>query len=320
MTVFFNAQKAFCAIDITPELKQRFELVILKFAEQVLSGEQNSKLESITITDHFVDDVLAFQREHLNGVEGVTSNEYGRAFGKMIYVPSQEKYHIFLDSEYGAFLVDDEIMDVVISRMNGNRALINNIVTQRKCAMNLLAHELEHYKLAKAQVAPRANGSFDNYCESVIFELFDEYNASRRSIEVSHVSVFTYDEEYMLKIEKYILDQRLKYNKRKLSLNQFVSLFHQYTRQALMYIAANIGSKHGNEDDQPVFEECRCSSLIKDLEQAFGNLFCLVQRDEKIAVSRSLVDWLKKYYELFGVYISETAEGWYYDIPFGDIL
>lgn len=316
MTVFFNAQKAFCAIDITPELKQRFELVILKFAEQVLSGEHNSKLESITITDHFVDDVLAFQREHLNGVEGVTSNEYGRAFGKMVYVPSQEKYHVFLDSEYGSFLIDDEIMDVVISRMNGDRALINNIVAQRKCAMNLLAHELEHYKFAKAQVAPGVNGSFDNYCERVMFALFDEYNASRRAIEVSPISVFTYDEEYMLKIERCIMDQRLKYNKRKISLNQFVSLFHQYTRQTLMYIAANIGSKHGSKDDLPVFEECRCFLLTKDLEEALDNLFGLTQQGEKIAVSRGLVEWLKRYYKLFGVYISETTDGWYYDIPF----
>lgn len=315
MTVFFNAPKALCAIDITPELKQRFELVISKFAEQVLLGEHNSKLENITITDHFVDDVLAFQREHLDGVEGVTSNEYGRAFGKMIYVPSQEKYYVFLDSEYGSFLIDDEIMNVVISRMNGDRALINNIVTQRKCAMNLLAHELEHYRFANTHVTPGVNGSFDNYCERVMFGLFDEYNASRRAIEASSVSVFTYDVKYMLKIEKYIMDQRLKYNERKISLNQFVSLFHQYTRQALMYFAANIGSKHGSKDDLPVFEECRCFSLTKDLEQALDNLFSLTQQGEKIAVSRSLVEWLKRYYKLFGVYISETTDGWYYEIP-----
>lgn len=320
MTVFFNAQKAFCAIDITPELKQRFELVISKFAEQVLLGENDCKLESITITDNFVDDVLAFQRENLNGVEGVTHNEYGRAFGKMIFVPDQKKYHVFLDSEYGSFLIDDEIMDVVISRMNGDRALINNIVTQRKCAMNLLVHELEHYKFANTQVASGVNGSFDNYCERVMFELFDEYNASRRAIEVSPVSVFTYDEKYMLNIEKYIMEQRLKYNKRKVSLNQFVSLFHQYTRQALMYIAANIGSKHGVMGDMSVFEECRCFSLTKDLEQAFEYLFSLMQQGEKITVSRNHVEWLKEYYELFGVYISETAEGWYYDIPFDEFI
>ena len=309
MMVIFNAQKAFCAIDITPELKQRFEFVISKFAEQVLLGDNDSKLESITITDHFVDDVLAFQREHLNGVEGATHNEYGRAFGKMIYVPNQKKYHVFLDSEYGLFLIDDAIMDVVISRMNGDRALINNIVTQRKCAMNLLAHELEHYKFANAQVAPGANGSFDNYCERVMFELFDEYNASRKAIEVSPVSAFTYDVEYVLKIEKYIMDQRLKYNKRKVSLNQFVSLFHQYTRQALMYIAANLGSKHGIKDDMSVFEECCCFPLVKDLEQAFGKLFSLMQQGKRITVSRNHVEWLKEYYELFGVYISETTEG-----------
>ena len=40
----------------------------------------------------------------------------------------------------------------------------------------------------------------------MMFELFDEYNAARKATEVSSVSVFSYDEEYMLKIEKYIMD------------------------------------------------------------------------------------------------------------------
>ena len=35
MTVIFNAKKAFGFLDVTPELKQRFELVFSKFAEKV---------------------------------------------------------------------------------------------------------------------------------------------------------------------------------------------------------------------------------------------------------------------------------------------
>lgn len=91
LTVNFNAKKAFACIDITPELKQRFELVLSKFAEQVLTGIDYNNLVSITVTDNFVDDVLTFQRDYLNGVQRVTNNEYGRAFGKLIHVKSQDE-------------------------------------------------------------------------------------------------------------------------------------------------------------------------------------------------------------------------------------
>ncbi len=322
MTVIFNAKKAFGFLDVTPELKQRFELVLSKFADQLLADTDYSNLESIIATDNFVDDVLAFQRENLNGVEGVTSNEYGRAFGKMIYVPQQEKYYVFLDAEYESFLIDDAIIDAIISNLNGDKELIDRIVLQRQCAMNLLAHELEHYKFANSQTAPAVDvDSLDSQCERLIFELFDEYNAARKATEASYVSVFSYDEKYMLKIEKYIMDNRWKYNTREIGLNEFVALFHQYTRQALMYIAANMGSKHGVESDRIIFDSCRCSPLIKELEQDFDCLFAKANKGEKVIISTRLIDWLKEYYGLFKVYISKTAQGWYYDIPYdeGDV-
>lgn len=319
MTVIFNAKKAFGFLDVTPELKQRFELVFSKFAEQVLTGANYGNLESIIVSDNFVDDVLAFQRENLNGVEGVTSNEYGRAFGKMIYVPKQEKYYVFLDAEYVSFLIDDTIFDAIIDNLKGDKELINRIVVQRQCAMNLLAHELEHYKFANSQTASSVDiDSLDSQCERMMFELFDEYNAARNATEASSVSVFSCDEEYMLKIEKYIMDNRWKYNTREIDLNQFVALFHQYTRQALMYIAANIGSQHGVESDKTIFENCRCYSLTQELAQEFDSLFAKLQGGEKIVISIRLVEWLKEYYELFKIYISETAHGWYYDIPFDE--
>ena len=319
MKVIFNAKKAFGFLDVTPELKQRFELVFSKLAEQVLTGANYNNLESIIATDNFVDDVLAFQRENLNGVEGVTSNEYGRAFGKMIYVPTQEKYYVFLDAEYASFLIDDTIFDAIISNLNGDKELTNCIVVQRQCAMNLLAHELEHYKFANSQTAPIVDvDNLDSQYERMMFELFDEYNAARKATEVSSVSVFSYDEEYMLKIEKYIMDNRWKYNTREIDLNQFVALFHQYTRQALMYIAANIGSKHGSENDKNIFDSCRCSPLIRALEEDFDCLFTKAHKGEKVIISTRLIDWLKEYYELFKVYISKTAQGLYYEIPYDE--
>lgn len=316
MKVHFNAKKAFGFLDVTSELKQRFELVFIKLAEQILSDFDYNNLESIIVTDNFVDDVVTFQREHLKGVERVTNNEYGRAFGKMIHIPNEEKYYVFLDGEYSSFLIDDAIFDLMVSSLNGDQELIDRIVHQRKCAMNLLAHELEHYKFANSQTAPNiVLDSLDSQCEGLMFELFDEYNAARKATQTSPVSVFTYDEEYVLKIENYIMDNRLKYNTRVLDLNEFVPLFHQYTRQSLMHIVANMGAKHGVKSDKALFESCRCYPLLKELEESLGHIFAKMQRGEKVVISRRLIEWMKEYYGLFGVYISETSKGFYYDIP-----
>lgn len=315
MIINFNAKKAFCVFDITPALKQRFETFISNLAIQILSDMDYSNLETITVTDNFVDDVLSFQHKYLNGVIGVTNNKHGRAFGKMIYVPTEETYHIFLDSEYASFLIDDSFMSNLHFSEHDEK-LLNCVVIQRNCAMNLFAHELEHYKFANIQKSPVMDNSFVSQCRKLMFEIFDEYNASRKSTEKFSTSAFSYIEEYVLKIEQDIMIQRLKYNKREISLDTFVSLFHQLTRQVLMYVAVIISSNLVCNKNEVIFENCRCHILIKELELEFDSLYSLLQSGEQIVISQQLVEWLIKYYELFNVYISETDEGLYYDIPY----
>ena len=48
MKVHFNAKKAFGFLDVTSELKQRFELVFIKLAEQILSDFDYNNLESLS--------------------------------------------------------------------------------------------------------------------------------------------------------------------------------------------------------------------------------------------------------------------------------
>lgn len=320
MVVNFNAKKVLGVLDITPELRERFEFIILSFSKQILSDVDYKNLESITVTDDFVNEVLAFQREHLNGVEGITNNQYGKALGKMIYVPSQKKYYIFLDSGYASFLIDDKIMDSIVDNLNGNQELIDNIILQRKSAINILIHELEHYRFANIQTAPILDGTLDSQCEGLMFELFDEYNAARRAAEECSTSIFLNDEEYLLNIEKYVMDNRLKYNTRKIDLNDFVALFHQYTRQSLMYIVGNIGSKYGVESNEELFRNCRCYPSIQELEKEFDKINSSIKTGGKVQISNRLIEWLKEYYELFGVYISEEVHGLYYNIPYGEGL
>lgn len=314
MIINFNAKKAFCVFDITPALKQRFETFISNLAIQILSDMDYSNLETITVTDNFVDDVLSFQHKYLNGVIGVTNNKHGRAFGKMIYVPTEETYHIFLDSEYASFLIDDSFIRNMFSKEHDEN-LSNCIIFQRDCAMNLFAHELEHYKFANIQKSPSVDNTLGSQCQKLMFEFFDEYNASRKSTEKYSTHPFPYDEEYVLKIERDIMIQRLKYNKREISLDKFVSLFHQLTRQILMYIAVIISTNLVCKKHDVIFENCRCFGLLKELEREFDSLYSLLQNGEQIVISAELVKWLIKYFELFNVNISETDKGLLYYIP-----
>ena len=114
----------------------------------------------------------------------------------------------------------------------------------------------------------------------------------------------------------YIIDKRLKYNRRKLSLNDFVRTFHAYTRQALMNIAANLGAKHGTGNATAIFENCLCGGILHEIETGFGSLYSTMRAGGSIDISTELVAWIKNYYEVFGVSISETPAGLYYDIPY----
>lgn len=315
LKVEFNAQKALCVYDVFPALKERYELVVSGFAEQLLAGADATKLEKIIITEHFIDDVLSFQREKLNSTGEVTNNEYGRAFGKLLYAPQEEKYYIFLDSEYASFLIDDEILDAMTSKLDDNTKGV--IFQQRRCAMNLIAHELEHFKFALTHTSDKSDTSLRGQCKQLLFQLFDEYCASRNATEISGGSVFQYDGDYMLKIEKYIMQQRWSYNTRELSLNEFVGIFHQYTRQALMNIVAHIGAKHGTASTTEVSQNCRCGDTIEELEKMFCAMFASVQDGQSLVIQDELVEWLLGYYAKFEVYISDT-NGLYYSIPFDE--
>lgn len=87
-------------------------------------------------------------------------------------------------------MIDDVIFNSLISSLNGDKGLIDRVVIQRQCAINLLAHELEHYKFANSQTAPTVDfDSLDSQCEGLMFELLDEYNAARKAAQFSPISV-----------------------------------------------------------------------------------------------------------------------------------
>lgn len=313
MVVEFNVKKILSVIDVVPSLKAYMEKVCATIANHILADFDSTQLERIIVTDNFVSDVLQFQRANLDGVEGVTCNEYGKAYGKMIFVPKQKRYYIFLDAEYATFLIDDTLMGSIISSVGDE--LKEDILKGRNCAINLLAHELEHFKFACSFTKPTTEKNLESEYISFIFQLFDEYYVTRKSLKYSPVPIFPYDEDYMAKIEEHIVANRFKYNMGEISLDEFVPLFHQYTNQALMNIAANIALKHETGNDMVLFENCLCSNLLQELEDSFKSLFDLSENGTQPDISQELINWINEYFSLFRVYITETPQGYRYRIP-----
>ena len=300
-------------MDVIPALKSRFEAVISAYAEHVLGDVDDSRLAKIIVTDNFIDDVQTFQREHLGGRSQVTNNSYGRAMGKSILSEKDDHYYIFLDAEYGSFIIDDEIVGAIVGILDEETK--TQMLTQRAKAINILAHELEHYKFDVVYTIPKIDSSFEGQYNNLLIRMYDEYAACRNAMKVSPVAAIPYDEEYMQRIEDHIMEQRSKYNHRQVSLNRFCSLFHQYTFQALMNISAIIGSKHGIESDDVVFANCLCADVIEALENGFSEAYSTAAISRAIQFPESLTDWISKYYACFRVYIEDTADGIYYDIP-----
>lgn len=313
MVVEFNAKKAFSVMDMIPALKSRFEEVILAYAKYVLGEVDDTYLAKIIVTDNFVEDVQAFQREHLGGRTQVTNNDYGRAMGKTIHSEKDDRHYIFLDAEYGSFLIDDEIFATVFEKLDED--VKQPMLAHRSKAINILAHELEHYKFHILFVDPEEDFSLSGQYRKLLLRMYNEYAACRNAMNVSTVAAIPYDEEYMQNIETFIMEQRSKYNHHQVSLDKFCSLFHQYTFQALMNISANIGSKHGIGSDTAIFEHCLCGDIIVKLEQGFAKAYDTAEAGKEIQFPETLIDWVSEYYACFRVYLEDTADGIYYDIP-----
>lgn len=313
MIVEFNAKKAFAVMDVMPVLKSRFEEVISVYANHVLGDVDGSHLAKIIVTDNFVEDVQDFQREHLGGKTQVTNNDYGRAMGKTILSEKDGYHYIFLDAEYGSFIIDDEIFGAVIEKVDED--VKQPMLAHRSKAINILAHELEHYKFHMLFVEPEEDFSLFGQYKKLLLRMYNEYAACRNAMNVSTVAAIPYDEDYMQNIESYIMEHRSKYNHRQISLNEFCSLFHHYTFQALMNISANIGSKHGIDSDTTVFDHCLCGDIIIKLEKGFADTYDTAETGKEIQFPDTLIDWISEYYACFQVYLEDTSDGIYYDIP-----
>ena len=87
MTVLFEATHIVNVIEVTPDLKQYYENLITVIARSFLDADTIEQIEKIVVPEDFLSAVMDFQIKNGDKNPSVTNNEFGRAFGKLLFNP-----------------------------------------------------------------------------------------------------------------------------------------------------------------------------------------------------------------------------------------
>ena len=311
--VIFKAKKLLGKISIKSEIKEYYEQIIKLFVESDLSYLNLEKLNAIIIPDDFLQDVLDFQYEKGLANPNVTNTKYARAYGKMLYVPEEDGYYVFVDADKATFMVDDGIFEVFFSGLK--KEDYEQCLIERKQAFNLLAHELSHVELESNITVDLSAKTLQGQVVSMWKQIFEEYYACRRSSRIyGEVSIIQHNEEYLSDIESEIMTQRRKYNYRQIELDDFCKIFHKYARMSLIHIVSELGcSKELNIE--VVYENVKVGKYILELNNEFNEMYEMVCNEGRLIISEKLIKLAFDYFTEFRIFISETEEGIRYDIP-----
>lgn len=313
MFVEFNVKNLLGSIPVTLELKQYYEKLIQAIAENFSEFMDISNVEKIIIPDNFVADVLEYQSLlHIENFS-VTNNEFGRAFGKMIHDKNTNKYIVFLDPDYAAFLMEDIVFDGCFKNLDEEKKKEAHII--RRQALNLLAHEFAHVENDLHLIRPEFTTDYESQIESLLYCIFDEYYACRRSSKVSSEAIIPYEEKYINDIEQKVMDEKWKYKTHQVELDTFCNVFHKLTKQCLIGMVSVLGSVGEKKTEQQFYERCKLGFVVDDFKKEFDKMYNAFLNGKTITIPSVLASCVNNYFESFGVYISQKPEGMYYHIP-----
>ena len=313
MLAEFNVKNLLGKVPVTPELKQYYERYIQAIAEQAFCFIDTSKVEKIIVPDDFLFDVVEYQRFLGMDNPSVTNNEFGRAFGKMLHDTKSDKYFVFVDADIATFLMDDTVFNACFNNLDEENK--KRAETEQKHALNLLAHELAHVEFDTHITLPEVKKDYDSQLESLLYHLFDEYYACRRSAIVSSEYIISYNEKYIIDIEQKVIDEKWDYKTHNMGLDEFCQLFHIHTKQCLIGMVSVLGMLEDKEIEGVLYENCRLSVIVDDFKREFDKMYCDFLDGKELSMPSVLVRRIKHYYDSFGVYISQRPEDMYYDIP-----
>lgn len=108
--VEFKVKKLLNNIPVNNELKIYYEQTIKAYVLSELNNLNLDKLNTIIVSENFIEDVLEFQKEKGMLNPNVTNTKFARAYGKMIFVHKEDKYYVFVDADKAVFIVDDKVL------------------------------------------------------------------------------------------------------------------------------------------------------------------------------------------------------------------
>ena len=313
MIVSFEAEKVVEQVPVTPELKQYYENLFAVLTKRIVGEDVIEQIEAIVIPNDFISAVLAFQKSHNDSKPSVTDNEFGRAYGKMLYNPETGKYSVFIDIMLASYIMEDNLFNACFTNLDEENLLA--VKRNRQASLNILAHELSHVELATRLNRPKTEKSLQNGYIQQAYNLFDEYYACRKAGALFPKSLADDDERFILELEEKIESERWEYKTHKISLNQFCSVFHQLSEMTLIRLVSVLGGYAAEENDALPFQNSLVGKQAAEFKKCFDNLFFQVISGYKVDFSEMPTSAIGKYFCDLGVEISETPRGLYYSIP-----
>jgi len=320
--------------------ERKIEELVLEGYKQVIWSIYNrlnetldlSLLNSIIVPEDYKTELFEFQR--LNGhSEFMTENEYGQGFAQVVSSKTDhqnEVYNVIIDKKIILALLSDEALQLLKASINDDEQYESFLVT-RQLAINTLCHEFGHiheYSLNKNiewMQGSEIKTDLHSQCAELAKKCWSEYFACRT---VSFTYPFKVEDCIEMintcnDAEKMLQKKRSKYNRRMISLNDFVSEFHNYTS----FILKKIASFHGNlfslekskEDVIQIVENKLGESYVKAIWTKFGKalnkLYDEYPNWKDDAVFNDICELIIEYYNQYEIYLHDTPQGIYYDIP-----
>ena len=313
MTVLFEATHIVNVIEVTPDLKQYYENLITVIARSFLDADTIEQIEKIVVPEDFLSAVMDFQIKNGDKNPSVTNNEFGRAFGKLLFNPETKKYVVFIDVMLATFIMDDTVFNACFNRLD--EAALEEAKKKRQVSLNILAHELAHVEFALTVVRPKYEKTLQSGLTIQSYNLLDEYYACRRASTFCSRTLADDDESFILDLEEKIDNERWRYKKGNKDLNDFCKEFHQFSEMALIRLVSVLGMYAADENDQLPFPNTFLGKQAGIFKISFDLLFQRIVNGQKIYDSMMPIKAIENYYKDLGVIIFETEEGFYYSIP-----
>lgn len=316
-----------------PSLSESMKNLINQILEMDNPQINIDGLNTIHFTDNYLNELFAFQ-ESIGHNKFATSNKIAGGHAQVISVeegegkPDDIGHHIFIDKIIP--------MGILIGQLTENNREITDetsIAIARNSKneyIRMIKHELAHVEDNNNQKrwgwldSMYSVNDLQNGLRLNALRFWEEYYACKRSNFIYDANIAAQDIKSLLNnletAEKEICDLRWKYNNTEISLDDFVSEFHDYIKTAFIYCCYFMG--HMNQFYEQMID-------VIDAHMFPSRFYCYVPEmwKELRKIGDTYPEWngpeifdgisamLLKCINSFDVYLTEEENGLRYDIP-----